>query len=206
MASDAQATKLEYNPRSSFDQSEPIPEPYSEVGVDTIVSRALYALPAIFGIPRGLVTSDFEAWCKTVLNRRHPFLHCSAARAVFEGRIPGLPKPTHHLRASKLMQQAMYLLDMFETLVCDYMRYGDKSAKRDPGGDECKASEGGDATGREITQEPKGTTGKPQGGTDLSGEKVRPNEVASGSDMVTGGRSHRSTRTKRDREQLSALK
>jgi hypothetical protein len=176
------------NPYSSgsFEQGEYVPENYSEVASDTIVTRAMYAFPTLFGIPHELVTTSFRNYAKDVLKRRHPFLNCSAARAIFEGRIPGIPKPTAHFRNSKMMQQCIYLLDLCETLLTDWVKNGVDNAT-----DDQRTTDGGTDP---VSSPPGESAPRPEGAADVPGSESQVEPTPAGD--TNRNRKHRRNRNR----------
>jgi len=85
-------------------------------------NRILQAFGA-FKIPPAAISSDFKALITQVLRDEFPALRCSVARAIIEGRIPGVPVPAAHIHVGwKLrIKQMLYLLDIFETIAYRYL-------------------------------------------------------------------------------------
>lgn len=95
----------------------PVPEAYP-TNEALVWERMLSALGNIFGTPKGAISTDFRERMEKVFKKEYPNLRCSTARALFEGRIEGIPKPLSDIPPAwkKLLQQALSVLDMFETM------------------------------------------------------------------------------------------
>ena len=92
---------------------------YGEDDKGLTLERVLYAFQTVLGIPRGIVQTPFKRHLYSLIQDEYPRFRCSALRAVLEGRIPGIPKPVEpiHPQWRKKVQQALYLLDLCETIV-----------------------------------------------------------------------------------------
>jgi len=89
--------------------------------VGLIRHRVIQSFLNTLGVPKILVTKDFRGALDDMLEEDYPALCCSSARAVLEGRIPGLPAPARPLRRSKKLEQVLCLMDVLETLVCRFL-------------------------------------------------------------------------------------
>ena len=85
--------------------------------------RLLNAFQGVFRVPPAVINTKFRAVMREVVEEEYPHFRCSAARAVLEGRIPGVPKPVApiHPAWKKRVQQSLYLLDLFETICLRYI-------------------------------------------------------------------------------------
>jgi len=80
-------------------------------------NRILQAFSA-FKIPPIAISTKFKDLITQVLKDEFPALRCSTARAIIEGRIPGVPLPAEciHVGWKLRIKQMLYLLDIFETI------------------------------------------------------------------------------------------
>ena len=117
----------------AFNPFETVEESYENTGTGLIQTRILYAFPNVFRLPRGLVSSRFKEVMNQVLREDYPNFRCSSARAIFEGRVPGVSKPIETINPSwkKHLEQSLTLLDFFETVVHRYLEEELKKASAD---------------------------------------------------------------------------
>ena len=106
-----------------FDPFELAGGKYLETGTGLIRSRILHAFRNVFNVPTGLVSSKFKEVMNKVLQENYPDLRCSSARAIFEGRIPGVAKPIETINPNwkKQLEQCFAILDLMETIVFLYL-------------------------------------------------------------------------------------
>lgn len=80
-------------------------------------NRVLQAFSA-FKIPSAAISTDFKLYLNRLIRDNFPDLRCSVARAIIEGRIPGVPIPAAHIHIGwrHRVRQMLYLLDIFETI------------------------------------------------------------------------------------------
>jgi len=85
--------------------------------------RLLNAFQGMFQVPPAVISTKFRAIMREVVQEEYPNFRCSAARAILEGKIPGVPKPVApiHPAWKKRVQQSLYLLDLFETICLRYI-------------------------------------------------------------------------------------
>jgi hypothetical protein len=85
------------------------------------MTRILHAFMSVFGLPSGRVSTEFRAALQKMIDSEYPDFRCSTARAVLEGRIPGIPAPVTLHREQKQLRQALFLLDALETMAAIYV-------------------------------------------------------------------------------------
>lgn len=109
------------------------------------VEQVMQAMSNLFGVNRAVLGSEFRNKVRETIqahirnrtrfranNRRYRAgrdkpsemtLRCSTLRAVMDGRLPGVPSPLPHIpSASKcLVDQFLMLLDVVETMACEYV-------------------------------------------------------------------------------------
>jgi hypothetical protein len=94
-------------------------EEYSGKPATIVAHKTYQAFFAMFGIPSNLISTEFKKFTEETCKKIHPRYHCSAARAIIEGRIPGVPSPV--MKINKMWEEkvnlALHLLDFFETLL-----------------------------------------------------------------------------------------
>lgn len=97
--------------------------------------KAVEAFFHMFGIPPAGVSSEFRRKLQECAERNHPNLACSAARALFEGRVPGIPKPVSPIEPGWMLrvEVGLILLDCFETLVKETMNNAIEDSKTKKG-------------------------------------------------------------------------
>jgi hypothetical protein len=104
-----------------FDLFQPTPQSYEGQPVSLTMTRILCAFEAVFGIAPGRVSPLFRAQLQDCVNKNYPALRCSTARAILEGRIPGIEAPVSLQREQKHLRQALFLLDALETMAAAYV-------------------------------------------------------------------------------------
>lgn len=104
-----------------FDLFQPTPQSYEGQPVSLTMTRILCAFEAVFGIVPGRVSSEFRVKLQTCVDEHYPALRCSTARAILEGRIPGIEAPVSLQREQKHLRQALFLLDALETMAAVYV-------------------------------------------------------------------------------------
>ena len=91
---------------------------YQGLSKSLTLQRVLMAFTHTFHLPHGAIKTPFRELL-TNTSVKFPKFRCSAARALIEGRIPGLPQPfnsiPHHVRRD--LDKTLYLLDIFDTIV-----------------------------------------------------------------------------------------
>ena len=95
---------------------------YDNVHPALVLERALCALEGVFKIGKGTASTKFkEHLHQTILHGYSKGFRCSAARAILTGAIPGIPMPVAEVHSSsvKRIQQALCLLDLFETMAAE---------------------------------------------------------------------------------------
>lgn len=104
-----------------FSPLEGIYEPY---GKSLTMERVLYAMGHTFNIPKTVISTRFRRFMEDVIEQEFPRLRCSVARAVLEGRIPGVPKPVDPLPvlSRKKIDTALFVLDVLETFAYRYLQ------------------------------------------------------------------------------------
>ena len=100
-----------------------VPECYGKENSNMMRERMLTAFQHTFGVGKSAISTKFREKVKEVFDAEQPKLRCSIARAIFEGRIPGVPKPLHYIPPSweYRIKYALALLDMFETIGALYV-------------------------------------------------------------------------------------
>jgi hypothetical protein len=101
----------------------PFEDVTSELDQGMTMHRLLTAFQSLFGLGMSAVSTEFRAFVRKVIEEDHPTFRCSAARMIFEGRIPGVPKPYGVILPGfkKRYVQYLYLMDLFETIVQRYL-------------------------------------------------------------------------------------
>lgn len=107
-----------------FDPFMSLEEVYKDINPGQMSSRFLASFNSILGLPRVLVSSKFQTLMNEILKEDYPALRCSAARAIMEGRIPGIPKPIETVQPGWRLQlaQGLALMDLFETILYRYVQ------------------------------------------------------------------------------------
>lgn len=104
-----------------FDLFQTTPESYESTPRAITMTRILQAFLSVFGLPSGRVSTEFRAALQKTIDVEYPYFRCSVARAVLEGRIPGVPPPLTLHREQKQLRQALFLLDALETMAAVYV-------------------------------------------------------------------------------------
>ncbi len=90
---------------------------------ESVVYSVCVALSRMFGFSMNLISAEMKAFMLKVVTERTPHLCCSSLRAVMEGRIPGIPKPTSHNPVKNhYARTTMMMMDVMDTIVCEYLR------------------------------------------------------------------------------------
>lgn len=90
---------------------------------ESVVYSVCIALSRMFGFSMNLISEEMKAFMLKVVTERTPHLCCSSLRAVMEGRIPGIPKPTSHDPVKNhYARTTMMMMDVMDTIVCEYLR------------------------------------------------------------------------------------
>jgi hypothetical protein len=105
----------------AFDLLQATPESYEDTPRAITMARILQAFMSVFGLPPGRVSTEFRAALQKTIDSQYPNFRCSTARAVLEGRIPGVPSPVTLHREQKQLKQALFLLDALETMAAAYI-------------------------------------------------------------------------------------
>lgn len=102
--------------------------PLSDRSCETILGDSFQQ---VFGISKGLLRTRFKKYCREVFKEEFPSLRCSTVRAIYEGRVPGIPKPCDKIQHQwkNSIEHALFLCDLFETLMFRYMEE-EKEAKQ----------------------------------------------------------------------------
>lgn len=111
------------------DSDPPIYEPFMALegvydeGKSLTERRVLHAFQSIFGLPMGIISSEFRRVLHEVIEEEYPHLRCSAARAVIENRIPGISPVVGVVQPQwrKRLLHALYLMDLLETVAARYV-------------------------------------------------------------------------------------
>lgn len=113
---------------TTFGPRDPVEGVYEREHPAILLERTLYAFQSVLMIPKPIVSRKFCKVLHEAILKDYPGLRCSAARAILEGRIPGIPKPTAEVHSSsvKRIQQALCLLDIFETIAHTYLEKEEK--------------------------------------------------------------------------------
>lgn len=134
---------------TTFGPREPVVGVYEGTHPSLLLERALFAFQSVLMIPAPVVSRKFREHLHKAIIAGHPGLRCSAARAILEGRIPGVPRPTaeQHSSSAKRIQQTLCLLDIFETIAHVYIQEQEQNdAKQDqktsPGDGRCGPRKG----------------------------------------------------------------
>lgn len=90
---------------------------------DIQLDRILNAFFTEFRISKFLLKADFREYIERIMASHYPDLKCSPARAVMEGRIPGVPRMIDDMppMTKKKIQHCLILMDLFETIVYEYV-------------------------------------------------------------------------------------
>lgn len=102
--------------------------------------RFFLAFSEAMGIPDALIRTEFKKYIQDFAKGIYPNLHCSSLRAVLEGRIPGVPipvQPVPPMRRTRV-ELILFLADLSETLVQEYISKRIKSLKDDRRVDEMR--------------------------------------------------------------------
>lgn len=115
--------------RTMTDSDPPIYEPFMPLegvydenrGITEI--RVLNAFQTIFGLPKAIISSKFRRVIHEVVEEEYPNFRCSAARALIENRVPGIPPIVGVIQPQwrKRVLHTLYLMDLFETIVARYI-------------------------------------------------------------------------------------
>lgn len=101
----------------------PVPECYRGVHRPMTRERILQAFSSVLGLPTATISTKFRELINAVVEEEYPDFCCSTARAIVEGRLTGVPLPMvsipYNLR--KRLDQALFLLDLFETVLFRWM-------------------------------------------------------------------------------------
>ncbi len=90
---------------------------------ESVVYSVCVALSRMFGFSMNLISVEMKAFMLKVVTERSPHLCCSSLRAVMEGRIPGIPKPTSHNPVKNhYARTTMMMMDVMDTIVAEYLR------------------------------------------------------------------------------------
>lgn len=90
---------------------------------ESVVYSVCVALSRMFGFSMNLISLEMKAFMLKVVTERTPHLCCSSLRAIMEGRVPGLPKPTsHNPTKNHYARTTMMMMDVMDTIVCEYLR------------------------------------------------------------------------------------
>jgi hypothetical protein len=116
-------TEQQENSLAPFDPFMKVDDIYRDIHKGIVSERVLVAFQSILGLPRAIINSEFKKIVQEVLNEEYPHLRCSAARALIEGRVPGIPLPVRNVQPQwkKKLKQALCLLDIFETIIARYV-------------------------------------------------------------------------------------
>jgi hypothetical protein len=119
--------------KESFSPFEEVVDRYENINSGLMQSRILYAFRSVFRVPKVLISSKFREVMEKILNEDYPSLRCSAARAIFEGRIPGVAKPIETINPDwkKHLEQCFAILDLFETMAYQYLEEELKKSSAD---------------------------------------------------------------------------
>lgn len=117
-----------------------------------IIHSACVALSRMFGFPAELISEKLK---EKMLEAASGAIRCSSLRAVLEGRVPGLPKPTSHVpHRNQIARTTLVLADIMDTLVCEYLQEIDGGLTLFDGeGDAFQDEETGSGNGDRV-QEP----------------------------------------------------
>ena len=78
--------------------------------------RAIAGLWEAFGVPSGLVRSDWKKFSRELLEASGGVLRRSPLRALLQGEFPNVPLPAHTYRQKKKIEQVLALADIAETI------------------------------------------------------------------------------------------
>lgn len=101
---------------------QPVPECYEGLSDAVLSTRLTGAFEHCLGVPSSILSTAFRAFVLEVFRSEAPALRCSAARAIMEGRVPGVPRPAEGFPANTKKQLNAFLLlaDVFETISRHY--------------------------------------------------------------------------------------
>lgn len=100
---------------------------------ETVVYQVCIAMSRMFGFNINLISLEMKAFMLKVVTERcrrddsagqsGPHLCCSSLRAIMEGRIPGIPKPTSHdPHINHYARTTLMTMDVMDTIVAEYLR------------------------------------------------------------------------------------
>ena len=90
---------------------------------EAVVYSVCIALSRMFGFSMNLISLDMKAFMLKVVTEHTPNLCCSSLRAIMEGRVPGIPKPTSHDPVKNhYARTTLMMMDVMDTIVREYLR------------------------------------------------------------------------------------
>lgn len=90
---------------------------------ESVVYQVCISLSRMFGFSMNLISLEMKAHMLKVITERTPHLCCSSLRAIMEGRVPGLPKPTsHNPNINHHARTTLIMMDVMDTIVAEYLR------------------------------------------------------------------------------------
>jgi len=108
-----------------FDVPDGITDEYSGRFSDpeAVVYQVCICLSRMFGFSMNLISPEMKAFMLKLVTERTPNMCCSSLRAVMEGRIPGIPKPTSHdPNINHYARTTLMMMDVMDTIVAEYLR------------------------------------------------------------------------------------